>query len=145
MIVASAAALQQVGEGIGARLFPGALVLLVGELGAGKTTLAQGIARGLGVTGAVRSPTYALVLEYDEGRVPLRHADLYRMESAEELVGAGLSERVGVDGAWVVEWADRFGDVWPRARLEVRLAAVPGGREVAFRATDAAHRALIGG
>lgn len=142
MRVTSAAALQALGERVGRALFPGAVVLLRGGLGAGKTTFAQGVARGAGVVGPVQSPTYALVHEYPGAHVPLRHADVYRLEAEAELVSAGLAERVGEDGAWLVEWADRFPDAWPPGRLEVELVPHPEGRELRVTATDAAHAAL---
>lgn len=141
--VSSADALRALGRAVGERLFEGAVVLLDGELGAGKTTFAQGVAEGNGITGVVPSPTYALVLEYDEGRVPMRHADVYRMESPEELISAGLEERVGEEGAWLVEWASRFPGRWPAGHLAVRIRVDGEGREVELAPTDALHAALI--
>jgi tRNA threonylcarbamoyladenosine biosynthesis protein TsaE len=131
-----------VGERIGARLFDGAVLLLTGDLGAGKTCFTQGLARALGVSGPVQSPTFILVQEYPEARVPLRHADLYRLEREDEVLSLGLEERVGVEGAWVIEWADRFPDFWPDDRLEVRMAHVEGGRLLEVVATGPRHAGL---
>ncbi|GDX81235.1 hypothetical protein LBMAG42_30460 [Deltaproteobacteria bacterium] len=125
-----AAALHQAGEQLAASLCAGDVVLLEGGLGAGKTTFAQGIARGLGVTEAVTSPTYAIVNEYMSGRLPLFHVDVYRLEAADELVSAGIAELVGESGVWLVEWASRFPGAWPESSLEVRIREVGEGRVV---------------
>ncbi|MFZ5480329.1 MAG: tRNA (adenosine(37)-N6)-threonylcarbamoyltransferase complex ATPase subunit type 1 TsaE [Myxococcota bacterium] len=132
------------GTRLGARLFDGAVVCLAGDLGAGKSRLAEGIARGLGVEGPVHSPTFVIVAEYPEARVPLRHADLYRLDRVAEARGVGIDERVGIDGAWVVEWADRFPELWPDDRLDVRLSFVGGDRRVEAVATGPRHAALLG-
>lgn len=137
---ASTAAL---GARLGARLFEGAVVLLHGELGAGKTCFAQGVARALGVEGPVHSPTFTLIHEYPEARVPLRHADLYRLERLEEALAIGIEERVGEDGAWLVEWADRFPELWPADRLEITLSHAPEGRVIEVEATGPRHAALL--
>lgn len=131
------------GARLAERLFDGAVVLLEGDLGAGKTCFAQGVARGLGVVGPVQSPTFTLVQEYPDARVPLRHADLYRLERLEEALAIGIEERVGEDGAWLVEWADRFPDLWPADRLEIRIRDVAGGRELEVTATGPRHAALL--
>jgi tRNA threonylcarbamoyladenosine biosynthesis protein TsaE len=145
IVTPDAASLHDLGRRVGEALFPCAVLLLEGPLGAGKTTFAQGIAAGLGVGGSVPSPTYALVHEYEGGRLPLRHADVYRMESADELVSAGIEERVGVDGVWIVEWASRFADSWPGGHLVVELRTEGEGRAVRMSATDARHARLIPG
>lgn len=132
-----------IGAAVGVRLFGGATVLLIGGLGAGKTCFAQGVARGLGVSGPVQSPTFVVVNEYPDARVPLRHADLYRLDSVLDVRGTGIDERVGVDGAWLIEWGDRYPDLWPDDRLEVRLSVVEGGRVVELLATGPRHAALV--
>ena len=131
------------GAAVGARLFDGAVVLLVGGLGAGKTCFTQGLARALGVDGPVQSPTFIVIQEYPDARVPLRHADLYRLDTFDEVRSTGLDERVGDDGAWVIEWADKFPEVWPPDRLEVHLSHEVDGRAVRFVATGPRHAALI--
>ena len=124
------------GRRLGAEAFPGALLLLRGTLGAGKTTLAGALAHALGVEGPVASPTYVLVQEYPEARVPLRHADLYRLDAPGEVEALDLWDRVGRDGAWVVEWPERAPDeAWPAERLEVCLEDLGDRR----RATLVAH------
>ena len=139
------AATRALGARLGARLFPGAVVLLFGDLGMGKTSLAQGVARGLGVVGPVQSPTFTLVSEYADARVPLRHADLYRLEDPREAWALDLSERVGVEGAWLVEWPERVdSDTWPPDRLEIRLMEGEGeGRVAQLRATGPLHAFLL--
>lgn len=131
------------GARVASRLFEGAVVLLSGDLGAGKTCFAQGLARGLGVAGPVQSPTFVLVMEYPDARVPLRHADMYRLDRVEEAVAIGIEERVGYDGVWVIEWADRFPDLWPADRLELRLSHSPSGRVIEGVATGPLHAPLL--
>ncbi|MGH7912171.1 MAG: tRNA (adenosine(37)-N6)-threonylcarbamoyltransferase complex ATPase subunit type 1 TsaE [Candidatus Dormibacteraceae bacterium] len=100
-------------------LRPGDVLLLEGPLGAGKTTFVRGLAQGLGVEGRVASPTYQLVRVY-QGRIPLVHADLFRLENPAELSGLDLDEPAG-RGVLAVEWGDRI--TWPgagRVRLEER-------------------------
>lgn len=135
-------ATRAVGARLGRALVDGAVVCLRGGLGAGKTCFAQGVARGLGVTGVVASPTFVLIAEYPDARVPLRHADLYRIERPDEVLGLGLDERVGVDGAWLVEWPDRW-DGWPDDRLDVTLAGEADEREIVLEATGPRHAALL--
>lgn len=113
------------GRRLGALLVPGDVVLLEGEFGAGKTVLAQGIARGLGVTDYVASPSFTLVNEYrverPGGAFRFQHIDLYRIESGAEVIDLGLLDDLGGDGVCVVEWAERVRDLLPPAYLLVRL------------------------
>lgn len=95
-------------------------MLLIGELGAGKTCLTQGVLRGLESKDHVRSPTFVLIMEH-AARIPLYHADLYRLEQGSDLDGVGLEEYLLGDGLCVVEWADRVPGVFPNERLEVRI------------------------
>jgi tRNA threonylcarbamoyladenosine biosynthesis protein TsaE len=143
----SARATFALGVKLGRALEPGDTVALVGELGAGKTQLVRGICRGAGVPDAeVASPTFAIVAAY-RGRLPVHHADLYRLGDEDELYATGFSELVGGDGALLVEWADRFPAALPRARLEIRLehdAAEPDVRHLSARGTGPRHAALAG-
>ena len=143
LVLAAAADTAALGERVGARLFEGAVICLTGDLGAGKTCFAQGVARGLGVRGPVQSPTFILIAEYPEARVPLRHADLYRLETLAEARGLGLEERVGVDGAWVIEWADRWPELWPEDRLDLVFTHLDHGRRVDVRAAGPRHVRLL--
>lgn len=138
----SEAATRAAGARLGAALFDGAVVLLDGTLGAGKTTLVQGVARALGIGGVVPSPTYAIVNEYPRARVHLCHADVYRLESVEELVATGVIDRVGEEGCWVVEWASRFPGAWPAEAL--RLTITLDGEDRLLAADgDGRHAALV--
>ena len=86
----------------------GWVIGLTGDLGAGKTQLVKGLARGLGATERVHSPTFALVNEYTTGRLPLFHLDLYRLETPEQIRNAGLEDFLQPDGVTVVEWVEKF-------------------------------------
>ena len=126
----SATDTHRLGALLGALLQPGDVVLLEGSLGAGKTALTQGIGAGMGVGGAINSPTFTLLKEY-EGRLPLYHFDLYRIEDPEELFALGFEDYFGGvsgDGVCVVEWADRGvaadgATLWPANWLRVSIAA----------------------
>ena len=138
----NAATTAALGARVGARLFPGAVLCLSGDLAAGKT-FTQGIARALGVEGPVQSPTFILIQEYPSARVPLRHADLYRLESEADAVALGLEERVGIDGVWIIEWADRFPNLWPEDRLDIHFSHASSGRRVEAHARGPRHTALL--
>ncbi len=113
-------ATEQLGEELGGLALPGDVVLLSGDLGAGKTHLTKGIARGLGVTEEITSPTFNLVLVH-EGRMPLYHVDLYRLDRADQLEDIGYFDALEGGGIAVVEWGDRFADARPADVVEVRL------------------------
>jgi tRNA threonylcarbamoyladenosine biosynthesis protein TsaE len=114
---------QALGERLGRALAAGDVVALTGELGAGKTAFVQGVARGLGIRGRVASPSFTIVNEHD-GRVPLFHADFYRLVDARELDAIGFEDYFGRGGIVVVEWAERFLDALPKERLDVRIEIV---------------------
>jgi tRNA threonylcarbamoyladenosine biosynthesis protein TsaE len=104
---------------------PGDLVLLAGDMGAGKTAFTQGFGRGLGVTERITSPTFTLVHVY-EGRVPIHHLDVYRLEQLSEVLDLGLAEILDGEGIVLVEWGDAILPVLPHDFLEVRLTFGPG-------------------
>ena len=110
----------EIGRIVGEHLLPGDAVLLIGELGAGKTRFVQGMAEGIGAPGVARSPTFVLVNEY-EGRVRLLHSDLYRIGSASEVDDLGLVERLDAGDALAVEWADRALTSLPADALTIRF------------------------
>ncbi|MBU1638588.1 tRNA (adenosine(37)-N6)-threonylcarbamoyltransferase complex ATPase subunit type 1 TsaE [bacterium] len=101
-------------------LMGGTVVALIGELGAGKTVIARGIGKGLGTKDAVISPTFNYVLEYS-GRLPLYHADLYRIESADVFIAMGLDEYFERDGIFLIEWAERIFDLLPESALLITI------------------------
>ena len=115
----------QFGKNLGKHLLPGDVVALVGELGAGKTTLTQGIVRGLGVGEEhyIGSPTFTLINEY-RGRVPVYHLDFYRIETPEELVNLGLEEYLYGEGVAVIEWADKIRTLLPEEHMMITLQYV---------------------
>ena len=119
-ITRSADETRDIGTAIGRVIAPGTLVLLIGQLGAGKTTFTQGIADGLGVTAYTKSPSFVLVNEY-QGRLPLIHMDLYRIDASAEVWELGLDDYLGRDGVVAVEWADRATSIFPPDRLEIRI------------------------
>jgi tRNA threonylcarbamoyladenosine biosynthesis protein TsaE len=101
---------ESLGETLGRAAQRGLVVGLSGDLGAGKTQFVKGIARGLGITALVHSPTFTLVNEYGGGRLRLFHLDLYRLETRGQIVSAGLEEFLQPDGVTVIEWAERLED-----------------------------------
>ena len=120
----SPAETRALGGRLAALLRPGDVLLLLGDLGAGKSELTRGIARGLGVTSPVASPSFTILNVYDEGRIPLYHFDWYRLNSAEELYEMGMDEYLGGDGVAVVEWPSRCPEAVPEKYLEVRIDSV---------------------
>ncbi len=134
------------GTWLGTQLEAGTVLLLTGDLGAGKTTLTKGIGKGLDIPDEIDSPTFTLINEYDSGRLPLYHVDLYRLEGAE-------SDRLFLESYWegieyppgivVIEWAERLRYLPPEP-LNIALSHHPStGREVTLTATHPAHTCLI--
>jgi tRNA threonylcarbamoyladenosine biosynthesis protein TsaE len=133
------------GERLGRLLAPGDFVALVGELGAGKTQFAKGVARGLAVDAdtPVTSPTYTILNIY-QGRIPLYHFDLYRLTGPEDVENLGFDEYFAGDGACLVEWAERLEDEAPDEVLTVSLFhAGPEERQVCFQASGARPARLL--
>lgn len=97
----------------------GDVLVLTGDLGAGKTQLTKGIAEGLGIRDEVTSPTFALEMVHEGGRIPLYHFDLYRLHDADELGDAGVWDVLGGDGACVIEWGEQFSDELGDERIDV--------------------------
>jgi tRNA threonylcarbamoyladenosine biosynthesis protein TsaE len=142
-----------VGAEVAALVSAGDLLVLAGDLGTGKTAFTQGLARGLGVTEPVTSPAFILVRTYD-GRVPLNHIDVYRLDHIQELVDLGIAELVDGGGVTVVEWGDVVLPALPSDFLEVRFdyGEADDDRTVVFDAVGvswaprmAALRAAVGG
>ncbi len=137
------AATRAFGKRRGVAAAAGDVIALSGPLGAGKTELARGVARGLGVVGPVSSPTFVLIAEH-EGRLPLFHLDCYRLTGPQDALDAGLLDERRADGVTVVEWAERLGTALPPGRLEIRLdGSGDDPRSLACRATDARHARLL--
>ena len=106
----SPAETEALGERFSQTVKCGQVIALSGDLGAGKTQFVRGLARGLGVSGRVHSPTFTLVNEYGGGRLKLFHLELYRLETAHQILNAGIEEYLSPDGVAVIEWAERIAD-----------------------------------
>ena len=125
MITHSPEQTRQLGQHLAGLLRAGDVLVLLGDLGAGKSELTRGIAQGLGVTATVTSPSFTILNVYEDGRVPLYHFDWYRLSGSEELFEMGMDEYLGGDGVAVVEWPSMCPDAVPECRLEITL--VPMG------------------
>jgi tRNA threonylcarbamoyladenosine biosynthesis protein TsaE len=141
----SARATYALGKKLGGLLEPGDVIALVGELGAGKTQLVRGACEGAAVPmEEVSSPSFAIVATY-RGRIPVHHADLYRIADEDELYGTGFGDLVGGEGALLVEWADRIPAALPPERLTLTLshdAKAPSVRHVEIDGIGGRHAAL---
>ena len=113
----------ELGRKIGAFLLPNDVIALTGQLGAGKTTLIQGVAQGLGVKDYVTSPTFIIINEY-QGRLPFYHVDLYRMNSVDEIEDLGIEEYFNRNGVCVIEWAERLGELKPQKAQTIELEII---------------------
>ena len=130
-VVRDESEMEALGAELAAGLAAGSVLALVGGLGAGKTRMVKGLARGLGFAGEVTSPTFSLVHEYRGGSLPLFHFDLYRLKDEQELLGIGWDEFLDEPGVVVAEWADLFPDLLPEGTRWLRFEVLPeGGRRV---------------
>ena len=116
----SPAQTEAVGAALAAKLQPGAVIAYEGDLGAGKTAFTRGLARGLGITEPVTSPTYTIVNEYLSGRMPLFHFDMYRLHSAEDLWDIGWDDYLERGGVCAVEWSENVAEAMEEA-IRVRI------------------------
>ena len=124
-------------------LVPGLTLYMSGELGAGKTTLARGILRGLGYAGRVKSPSFALVEPYAFSRLYLYHYDFYRFTDPRELGDAGFRDYFNPDSVCLVEWPENAAGMLPAADLSIRLQVTGTGRQIEIDAdTEAGRRCL---
>jgi tRNA threonylcarbamoyladenosine biosynthesis protein TsaE len=133
-----------IGRRLGEAAEPGAVLALIGRLGAGKTQLAKGVASGLGVTSVVNSPTFVLMNEH-AGRLRLFHVDAYRLDDPSEAAAAGLIDDRQAAGVTVIEWADRLAWLLPDERLEIELLPDPAEadrRRLEWRAFGEGHARL---
>ena len=130
---------EAVAEALGKILKPGTVVAYEGDLGAGKTAFTRGLARGLGATDMVTSPTYTIVNEYLSGRLPLFHFDMYRLESSDDLWDIGWEDYLDRGGVCAVEWSENVADALGnpvRVRIEktgedTRRIIIEGGKDLA--------------
>jgi tRNA threonylcarbamoyladenosine biosynthesis protein TsaE len=130
------------GRSLGAALVPGLVIYLSGELGAGKTTLARGVLRGLGYSGRVKSPTFTLVEVYKFSKLYLYHFDFYRFSDPAELTDAGLDEYFGEGSVALVEWPEKASGV-PAADLRIAMRVTGSGRTAALHADTEAGKLCL--
>lgn len=113
---------QRFGHQLAKHLKPGDVVALIGDLGTGKTALTKAVAAGIGVTEMITSPTFTIVCEYHEGRMPLYHFDVYRVYDPDELFEIGFEEYLFGAGVCLIEWADLIDDILPSNTIRVEIA-----------------------
>ena len=124
IVTHSAEETRALGAKLATQLRRGDVVLLRGDLGAGKSEFARGVARGLGVLGPVPSPSFTILNMYDEGRIPLYHFDWYRIHDPDEIGEMGFEELLGGDGIALIEWSERAPEYVPDRALDIRIRAV---------------------
>lgn len=117
----SAAQTYETGFNMGRNVKPGQIICLEGELGVGKTVFTQGFAKGLGIDEPICSPTFTIIQEYKEGRLPLYHFDVYRISSPEEMDEIGYEEYFYSDGVCLVEWGNLFPGLFPEDTVYVTI------------------------
>ena len=112
----------EVGRTIGMNAKPGQIYTLTGDLGVGKTVFTQGVAAGLGITEPVNSPTFTIIQEYEDGRLPFYHFDVYRIGDLEEMEEIGYDDYFFGQGICLIEWAELIEEILPEKRIEVTIA-----------------------
>lgn len=133
------------GEVLGALLEPGDLLCLSGDLGAGKTTFARGVALGLGIKGRVTSPTFILINEY-QGKIPMYHMDVYRLDGPAGMDELGYEEYFYGNGVTLVEWAEKVENILPGERMDIYLAPSPedsDAREITLKPRGGRYCRLV--
>ena len=124
-------------------LQPGDFLALDGDLGAGKTLFTQGLAQGLEVAEEISSPTFTIIHEYESGRLPLYHMDVYRIKQPEEMYDLGYEEYFYGNGITVVEWAQLIAELLPEEYLGIEITIVPEGRELRFSPYGAHYEHIL--
>lgn len=120
---------KDIGYRLGTLLHPGSVICLIGDLGAGKTTMTQSLAKALEVDDYITSPTFTIVNEY-EGKMPLYHFDVYRIGSSDEMYDIGYDEYINSNGVCIIEWANLIEDILPEEYLHIELRYKDMGREM---------------
>ena len=118
---------EKLGAALAQRLQPGTIIAYTGDLGAGKTAFTRGLAKGLGYTQPVTSPTYTIVNEYLGGRLPLFHFDMYRLASSDDLWDIGWEDYLERGGVCAVEWSENVADAMPEGTVYVTIERAPEG------------------
>lgn len=116
----------EMGRAMGERALAGQVYCLDGDLGTGKTIFAQGFAAGLGIAEPVNSPTFILVQQYEGGRLPFYHLDVYRIDNLEEMDEIGYEDYFYGEGVCLIEWAERIGEILPERTVRIRIEKDPG-------------------
>ena len=111
----------QVGKSLGEKAFPGQVLTLTGDLGVGKTVFTQGLAEGLGIEEPINSPTFTIVQEYHEGRLPLYHFDVYRIADVSEMDEIGYEEYFFSDGVCLIEWGTLIEELLPDSTITITI------------------------
>ncbi len=117
---------REIGRELAAKLQAGDVITLSGDLGAGKTVFTKGLAEGLGVQELVTSPTFTILQEYYDGRLPLYHFDAYRIEDPEEMTEIGFQDFLESGGVCVIEWAERIEELLPARRIDITIERIRG-------------------
>ena len=133
--IKSEADTHEFGIKLASELAPGTVVAMVGDLVTGKTTLTKAIAQGLGVRETITSPTFTIVKEYDSGRLPLYHFDVYRIGDIDEMYELGYEEYFYGEGVSVVEWADIIEELIPDEAVRINIEYGPNEGERIYRCT----------
>ena len=133
---------REIGTKLGKLLFPGSVICLIGDLGAGKTTMTQSLAKSLEVDDYITSPTFTIVNEY-EGRMPLYHFDVYRIGSSEEMYDIGYDEYINSDGVCIIEWANLIEDILPDEYLDIQLSYKDMGREMILKPIGEKYKKIV--
>lgn len=133
---------KEIGYKLGKLLTPGSVICLIGDLGAGKTTMTQSLARAIGVDDYITSPTFTIVNEY-EGRMPLYHFDVYRIGSSDEMYDIGYDEYINGDGVCIIEWANLIDDILPDEYLYIELKYKDMSREMTLNPVGEKYEKIV--
>ena len=133
---------KEIGYKLGNLLVPGSVICLIGDLGAGKTTMTQSLAKALEVDDYITSPTFTIVNEY-EGDMPLYHFDVYRIGSSEEMYDIGYDQYINSDGVCIIEWANLINDILPDEYLDIELSYNGMGREMVLKPIGEKYKKIV--
>ncbi|MGX4598212.1 tRNA (adenosine(37)-N6)-threonylcarbamoyltransferase complex ATPase subunit type 1 TsaE [Faecalimicrobium sp. JNUCC 81] len=133
---------KEIGYKLGTLLQPGSVICLIGDLGAGKTTMTQSLAKALEVDDYITSPTFTIVNEY-EGKMPLYHFDVYRIGSSDEMYDIGYDEYINGEGVCIIEWANLIEDILPDEYLQIELRYKDMSREMILNPVGKRYEKLV--
>ena len=133
---------KEIGQTVGNLLTPGSVICLIGDLGAGKTTMTQSLAKALEVDDYITSPTFTIVNEY-EGKMPLYHFDVYRIGSSDEMYDIGYEEYINGEGVCIIEWANLIEDILPDEYLYIELKYKDMSREMILNPVGEKYEKIV--